>query len=86
MIVEKGALYGKIDLSSIGGTYLHLFNTHTQSTESQISDEQYVLSYVARYEQIKEVRSFIRRLVFDNEHNFDKARDLVEGNPLHRLE
>ena len=26
---QKGLLYAKIDLSENGGTYLHLFNTHT---------------------------------------------------------
>ena len=49
----KGFLYAKIDLSVLGGTYLHLFNTHTQSTEFDCPTEVYVQTFVTRYEQIK---------------------------------
>ena len=76
---SKGLLYAKIDLSQIGGTYLHLFNTHLQATESDVVTEVHVQTYVTRYEQIKEIRSTIKRLVFDETSggNFDKDNDLV---------
>ena len=53
---KKGLLYAKIDLSSIGGSHLHMFNTHLQSTENDLIPELHVQSYVTRYEQIKDVR------------------------------
>ena len=49
-IVKKGLLYAKIDISEAGGSFLHLFNTHTQATESELALEPYVYSFVARYE------------------------------------
>ena len=73
----KGLLYAKIDLSSVGGTYLHLFNTHLQATESDISMDVHVQTYVTRYEQIKEIRQTIKQKVFDDRSNFDKENDLV---------
>ena len=57
---------------------MHLFNTHLQATESDIATEEHVQTYVTRYEQIKEIRSTIKRLVFDDTSgNFDKDNDLV---------
>ena len=49
-VVKKGLLYAKIDISEAGGSFLHLFNTHTQATESELALEPYVYSFVARYE------------------------------------
>lgn len=52
MVVKKGLLYAKIDL---GEGCVHLFNVHTQATESELDLETHALTFVTRYEQIKEV-------------------------------
>ena len=49
-IALKGLLYAKIDLTGLGGTCLHLFNTHTQATENNLETEVLVQSFVTRYE------------------------------------
>ena len=77
MFVKKGLLYAKIDLSCIGGSNLHIFNTHTQATECNLSVDLHVNSYVSRYEQIKEINRTIKSIVFDNSRGFDRQRDLV---------
>lgn len=59
-IALKGLLYARIDLSRLGGTCLHLFNTHTQATEHNLETEALVQTFVTRYEQIKEVRQLIK--------------------------
>ena len=74
----KGCLYAKIDLGPLGGSHLHLFNTHTQASYSELVLEQYVETYVARYEQLKEVKQAVKRLVFDRDSTaFDRAKDVV---------
>ena len=56
---RKGVLYTKIDLSSVGGSFLHLFNMHTQATYDELGNRMYVETFVSRYMQIKEARQFI---------------------------
>lgn len=59
LLAHKGFLYVKIDLSSVGGTYLHLYTLHTQA--SYFEDYSlYAESYLARYRQIQEVKNFMR--------------------------
>ena len=55
-------MYKRIDL---GEGCLHVFNTHTQATESELDLDSYALTFVARYEQIKEIKKVIKRQVFD---------------------
>lgn len=59
---KKGLLYARIDL---GEGCLHVFNTHTQATESELDVDTHALTFVTRYEQIKEIQRVIKRLVFD---------------------
>ena len=73
----KGVLYTKIDLSSVGGKAAHLFNLHLQASYFNRTVDGYVDSVVARYEQCKEVRSFVERKVFDDKTNYDKDNDIV---------
>ena len=76
-VAYKGTLYTKIDLSSIGKGFLHLFNFHTQSSNPLMSDRILVESFVCRYEQIKETRQYMQRRVFGDPKNYNKDTDLV---------
>jgi hypothetical protein len=49
MLAWKGGLYVKIDMSKIGGDYLHLFTTHTQASYYDSPLELFCESYFCRY-------------------------------------
>ena len=70
-------LYAKIDLSSIGGTSLHLFNLHPQASYFRLDPSLYAETFVCRYDQIKEVRDFAYEKVFDNAVNYNPDGDIV---------
>ena len=73
----KGVLYTKIDLTSVGGNFLHLFNIHAQATYIEFTLRLYVETHVTRYCQLKEAMNFVCAKVFNNAKNFDKDKDLV---------
>ena len=52
----KGCLYAKISLEKLGGGHLHIFTTHLQASYLEEELPIYVDTYVARYEQLKEVK------------------------------
>ena len=58
-MADKGVLYAKIDLTSIGGKFLHLFSLHTQASYIESSVRFYVETFVSRYTQVKETREVI---------------------------
>ena len=58
VVAQKGVLYVKLDLSSIGGSDLHLFSTHTQA--SYLGDVRlYAETFLIRYRQIQEIKYFM---------------------------
>jgi len=74
----KGVLYNKIDISRVGGKYLHTFNVHTQATYTDRTLQTYVESYVCRHEQVKEVREFVLgKLYRKGSQEDDLSKDIV---------
>jgi len=49
VMANKGCLYAKIDLSEIGGKYLHLYTVHTQSEYLEHELDLWIESYICRY-------------------------------------
>ena len=58
-ISMKGVLYTEIDLSEAGGNKLHLFHSHFQASYYGKGMPLYVETFVARYEQVKEMQRFV---------------------------
>lgn len=59
--VAKGLLYAKIELRQ--DRILHLFNTHTQATENDITVQEYAETFVSRYEQLKLTKFVIDAII-----------------------
>jgi hypothetical protein len=73
-LAYKGILYTKININN--GQHLHLFQTHLQASYYANPIPLYVETYVSRYENLKEARSFITRKL-DQPKNFESRKDLV---------
>ena len=59
-IAQKGIIYAKI---SIGDSYLHVFNTHTQASYINEDYDFFLLSYRTRLQQIKEISEFVNSIL-----------------------
>ena len=77
ILAIKGVLYAKIDLSSVGGSALHIFNIHAQATYIDDPNRYWAEQHVTRYHQIKEAQEFISRKVFNEPGNYDITSDIV---------
>ena len=62
----KGVLYSEIDMSEIGGDRLHLFHSHFQASYYGKGIPLYVETFVARYEQVKEMYNFVHKQIYEN--------------------
>ena len=65
-IAMKGVLYTEIDMSEMGGDRLHLFHSHFQASYYGKGIPLYVETFVARYEQVKEMYNFVHKQIYEN--------------------
>lgn len=70
-IAEKGIIYAKIKIQN---SYLHLFTTHLQASYFGSSEENFVISFETRMQQIKYVNYFMIDIL---KNFYDKNKDKI---------